>query len=51
MKNLAKIYRVSIMDVMTFEERRFNVSKKEENAKKMARAARRNGYATRITEM
>ena len=47
----ATMYRISIMDAENFEEKRFNVSKKEENAKRLARNARRNGYATRIQKM
>lgn len=50
-KMKATMYRISIMDAESFEEKRFNVSKKEENAKKLARNARRNGYATRIQKM
>lgn len=45
------MYRISIMDAENFEEKRFNFSKKEENAKKLAMNARRNGYATRIQKM
>jgi hypothetical protein len=50
-KMKATMYRISIMDAESFEEKRFNVSKKEENAKRLARNARRNGYATRIQKM
>lgn len=49
MKNLVKFYRVGIMDAETFEEKRFNVSRRRENAELLAKNARRNGYATRIT--
>ena len=50
-KMKATMYRISIMDAETFEEKRYNVSKKEENAEALAKNARRKGFATRIQKM
>ena len=47
----ATMYRISIMDAETFEEKRYNVSKKEKNAEALAKNARRKGFATRIQKM